>query len=635
MNKTINYRKRFKFKQDNLDYTFQIRKRNLKWLWLLLPLLLLLLFVRCDREIAVTTVDKTSGQPIAGADVTICYTSHYLYKDGRFLNSERHEQSLKTDDNGEGTFTGLGCSVFSYIFHCLSKATFTASDDCNTADPYSQSCLFHYTRNKTITLSPKLTPLSMEVIDKETKDPLADAKVVYEYSLGGEVKTDSARSDAAGLLEIKEAPLCGSVTFRSVTCYGYEDISGLERSVADILNLPDSAIIAMTPMKQSFTYFVKNKFTKQPVPGATVNVTLSSKNGQVIRGKSTTNVDGKGRGAYQDAFILAKVELKASKTNYKDGFLEGDYTVEQFAKLPDSLRVVYLEPEPYVRQFQNVDSITGEPIPGVANEIKRSSVDGQDYQSEEISNRNGIFYVKAIEGDRLDINSTHRYYEPKQTNIARFSEGEIIKMMPKKTSLTFRTVSAADWSLLPDCGLTITNSRGQPLRPANSGDGEFTVDGLYYGDNISITASKSGFSTNSTTIDNDKVSMLMNAPQRRRDIPLNVDLPPCNGGESGENNVNAGHVSAPQSFNMGADSGSFEFDYYTGNACPDQIDVYNHKPGEPFSSSNKIWSSGMIITGDTHQKTRISFNRGSVITVVVTTGPENGSAWSYHVSCPD
>lgn len=631
--KTYNYKKGFKFRKENLEYTFQLRKRNWKWLWLLLLLLPLLLLIRCEREIAVSTVAKVSKDPISNVKVTMKYNSHYLYNDGHFFTSTPETHTITTDKDGNGKFTKLGCSVYSYIFYCLSKAEFTVEDKCHKADPDPTTCNFHYTWHKDITLSEIVEDLNMEVVDRETGDPLADAGVVYQYKVNGENRIDSARTTPAGQFVVKGAPVCGIVDFKLVSCYGYEDLKNHRRHVPNILSSPDSARLALVPLKTSFTYFVKNKFTKEPIPGATVNVTLTSGNGKVLRGQSTTNVDGKGRGAYKDAFILAKVDLKATKSGYKDGHLDGDYTVEQFSKLPDEQRVVYLEPEPYLEEFQNVDSITGVPIAGVENAIHRESIDGNSYDITETSNRNGKFSVTALAGDKLDITSSHRYYETKKTVIAKFDKGRIIKMKPKQVSLKFRTVDGVDWSLLGGCALEITTADGRSLKPTNSGNGEFTVDGLYCSDKLSITASKSGFGTNDVTINNTDVYELIHADQKKRDIPLNEDLPPCNGGNSGEDNVAAGTVSAPQSFNMGKDSGVFNFEYYTGNACPDEILIYNHKPGENYANSAPIWKYPMGCTQG-NLTNMIKFDRGSVITIVVKTGPADGSAWNYHVYCP-
>ena len=108
-------------------------------------------------------------------------------------------------------------------------------------------------------------------------------------------------------------------------------------------------------------------------------------------------------------------------------------------------------------------------------------------------------------------------------------------------------------------------------------------------------------------------------------------LPPCNGGSQSERNLSAGHVSTPVSYNMGVEHGVFEFTYDTGPSQKDKIDIYNHKMGESYGG-NPIWTSGMIATNG-ERKVDISFNEGSVITIIVITG-NDGSFWDYHVNCP-
>lgn len=628
------YNKKFSFSDEKEKYTFQLKKKNWKWLWLLLLLPLLLLFIKCEHTINIHTQDYVSKDPISFVDVSMDYTAHYLYKDGSFFVSEDIHREVQTDANGDGKFEKLPCSVFSYIFYAFSNAIFDAKEDCHVLEKNPETCFFHYTWNKTLNLKPKTTDLELAVIDRETSEPLAGASVVCNYILSGENHIDSIQTDPAGNCLLRGIPTCGDITLSTVCCYGYADTTNVRINVQSALAYADSAIVRLTPLKQRFSYFVKNKFTKEPVPGATVEVILTSGNGSVIRGQSTTNVDGKGFGVYEDAFVLASLELKASKRHYKDGHLGKPYTVEQFASLPDSNRVVFLEPESYMEQFQNVDSITGVPISGVTNEIKIKSISGRDEDITEVSNRNGIFYVKAIEGDRIEINSDlSLYYIPKYTLIESFQKGEVIKLQPRMTDLVFRTIDGETGSLLPDCTLKISTSNSNISKPVSSGNGEFTVKNLYVGETISIVASKTDYGTNSTKVRNAKVIELMNASQTRRDIPLNLDLPPCDAGEKGQNDVAAGSVSQPQSYNMGVNSGKFDISYDTGSSCTDCIDIFNHRPGEDPLSGVKIFTTGQVATDGTRNAT-VSFSNGSVITVIVTTGPSDGSVWNYHISCP-
>lgn len=112
-------------------------------------------------------------------------------------------------------------------------------------------------------------------------------------------------------------------------------------------------------------------------------------------------------------------------------------------------------------------------------------------------------------------------------------------------------------------------------------------------------------------------------------------LSPCDAGASGRQGVSANSISDPMSYNMGKTKGCFGIVYETGSVCPDQIVIYNHNQGEDWSHGKIVFNSGMVTTpnGEIHQK--IPFDTGSVVTVLVTTGPKDGSVWSYQLSCPE
>lgn len=109
---------------------------------------------------------------------------------------------------------------------------------------------------------------------------------------------------------------------------------------------------------------------------------------------------------------------------------------------------------------------------------------------------------------------------------------------------------------------------------------------------------------------------------------------PCDAGAKGQSGVSAHTVSPPVSYNMGVDHGVFEVTYETGSSCPDKIDIYNHKPGENWKNGVLIFTSGMKTTPSNPITERVSFSNGSEVTVIVTTGSEDGSMWEYQLSCP-
>lgn len=630
--KDILYSEDFLIESGKSEYEFKMKKPSYWWLWIVGVIAFLLLnCIRCEHSINVRTVDE-SGNGFVCDSVTVSYTSHYLYKDGKFFVNERHTLTKAPDDDGMVRFEDMPCSVFSYVFYAFSKARYTVESGCLELLDSPTRGLFHYKWSQTLTLSPKTSEIVLTVIDRETKEPLADALLVYSYVRGAQTINDSIMSDAAGRCNLAGVPVCGNIEISRASCYAYEDAVNITISAIDALSDDDAATIALTPVKESFTFFVQNKFTHQPVPGAKVEVVLKNKNNVVRHGPISTNVDGAGRGAYDDAFIGAMLELRASKTNYKDGMYTPVCSVKEFIDKPDSSRVIYLEPLPYNQTFVNADSLTREPIAGVMNHIVVKSIDGNEYRYDEPSNRHGIFTFKAMEGDHIVIDSElNPQYEPQHTDIAKFEQGDTIFMMPRVVDLTFRTIIAGTQTLLPNCELYIFDSNDNNYKPDNSGSGEFVLNGVPMDAEISIIATKDGYGENDYTIDRQKVAYLLQAPQNERDIPLIEGLEPCNASNNEANAVKAGSVSLPQPYNMGQKNGIFDFSWDNGGAYPDKIDVYNHGPGEPYNQRSPIFSTGMTAGAG---NTSIRFSNGSVITIVVTTGSSDGSHWEYKLGCP-
>lgn len=435
----INYQKKFKFDSQQDEYEFQLKKKR-NWWWLLLLLLPLLLLIRCERDMTITVVDDDTDEPIEGAQVNLRYTAHYLLKDWKFLPDEPVTRELVTDAEGEARFEKLPCSVYSYIFYCLSRAGVTASDPCH--EPASIMPLVHYTWNAEIRLKKLLTDVTVTVVDDETSDPIPGAVITVTT---GEV-TDSVITDAAGRVKLEKVPHCGIIDVLKGSAFGYADT--LRRNLpVSLLEDPDSAYLRLRPVKERFTFFVKDVETREPIPGATAVVTLDDpRSGYRGTHEYKTNVDGRGMGFYDEGFILSRLNIKASKVHYNDSTLQGDYTIGEFIKLPDSLRTVWLRPMPFTTEFQCIDSLSRKPIPGVENVITVTDPAGNTETYTEISNRNGKFPVHAKEGSRIHIDSRlPGEYKDKATDIPSYDgKEEIIEMMPDVIPLDVDMVMVID-----------------------------------------------------------------------------------------------------------------------------------------------------------------------------------------------
>ena len=621
------------------DYTIQMVHRRNYW-WLLLLLLPLALLIQCHKDITVTVVDKDTQELLADQEVTLSYMPHHLWLASHLLPASLQQQRTQTtDQQGKTTFKRLPCSVYSYIFYCLSKATVESKGDCYAAE---KNLNFHYTWSTTLEMEPRREDLHVLLQDLDTGDPLPDGKLTFRYVEGGRQIVDSVKADAQGVATMPDMRYCGVVELLQGSCYGYADTM---RSAVPgqqlLLPTGDSATLKLRPLKERFTFFVKNKETRQPIPAATALVTLTHPQGSKQQRTVTTSIDGKGIAVYDDAFVLSTIAIHASKIHFRDGDLEGGpYTVNQFIKLDDDQRTIWLEPEPYVEEFINVDSLTGNPIAGVKNTIIITDPSGHIDTLREISNRNGKFPVKAKEGSKIEIRADKSpTYKPKQQLIPKFDKGRKVALMPNELNLKFRTVVKEGGALVPQCNLSITGSQSGSHQPANSGNGEFTVTSLQYGEKLTIVASKQGFATNRTKVNNALADQLLTAPQSARDIPMLPDMPPCSGGTIVPRN---GAMQHRQQYNMGQAGGiaALKGDAYS------QYDTFTVYDGPDTSSPAVVITSGgvndnkSVPSGGKLQHIKLT-NRfyvpfrftSQVVTVVIETY-NGGSDWKYEVECP-
>lgn len=607
------------------DYSFQMRKpRRFPW-WIFLLLLPLLLLIRCQKDIEVRCLEEETKAPVCFQEITLKYTDHSILSPSRkWFTADEIERTQLTDSTGVAVFEDLPCSVYSYIFRCLEKGYLSVFGECYA--PANGEFNFHYTRHVDLVVAPRRETLRVRVVDEDTGDPLPDATVFYEYGDGGIHRVDSVHVDAAGVATLPDMRYCSKIQVLTGRCYGYLDGSRTDVPCRDMLVESDSTALRLKPVKEQFVFFVKNKQTKQPIPDAHCVVTLSypQLNQNVVSRVVRTSIDGQGRGVYDEAPIISFIAIEASKPGFKDGHLEdgpnGPWKVEQFILQDEDTRTVWLEPEPFVQEFVNVDSLTLRPIPGVRNEITVTRPDGTSTTVVEVGNRNGVFPVSAAEDDVVVIVSVkNNEYVSKRTVYPRFRDiqDRKIRMYPEMVQLQFRTVMADDMqTLVPDCTLRVQGSISGSLPPNNSGNGVFTVN-MRKAEKLSIVASKVGCKTNSRTVRNRDYAYLQ-ANASRRAIPM--ELPPCNGGVQESYDGPARSVS---SYNMGRKRGSasIKVDFY---GVGDYLTVYDGlvASGMPIVSRRYIEHEAVI---------PFSFTQGAVTVVIES---ESGSSGIFEVRCP-
>ena len=633
-NKEKRIKSSFSFDGNTADYSFQLKKKASLW-WLLLLLLPLVLLIPLKKDITVVT--QYDGQPEPFVDVSMSYTARYLVWDKKFLAEVSCDTIQQTDSTGRTVFRDLGYSVYSFIFHHKSPVVFTACGDC--FDSIAEVRRFHATREVELAMQPKLADVRLKVLDKELGFELPGAAVECEYEGKHGMQRSVDTTDAEGCVVVREARLCGGFSGIKVTADGYADTVQTDLAVELLQSEAGGHVIPLRPLKDRFTFFVKNLYTKQPVPDALAEVTLTLSGQRGTVGLSRTNVDGLGQGFYDNARVLSTIGIKASKKGYNDSTFvspkgkPNPITVREFNTLPDSARVVWLRPKPHTVQFRNVDTLSGQPISGVRNEIVVNSIDGTTRKYEATSNRNGYFDVTAIVGDKITIKSTHDpNYHPKTTVVNKYEKAEIIYMMPKLVTLHFRTVEMIDGQvigLLPDCGLLITVD-GKTVKPDNSKSGNFDVPDLRITSTISIVASKVGYGENRVKINNRLVADLQRASQDERDIPL--ETPTCDAGKI-HNSESMGEGMAQ--YCVGKGPIKFKFRYDTQHQ-PDSFRIYVGSIEDVRNGRARLLMELVNERSNGWKEMTLTINEGEGPYITVDSKTEEaGSVFDYVVECPD
>lgn len=522
---------KFLYNGNESEYDFQLKKKPNLW-WLLLLLLPLVLLIPLKKDIAVYT--KLDGNPEPYIDVNMKYTARYLLWDKKFMAKVPYDTIQQTDSIGSTVFKGVGYSIFSFIFHYKTPVVFSAGEGL-CFDSITMECCFHTAREVVLDMSPQIADVRLKVVDKELKFEIPGAKVECDYQGKNGLKQMVDTTEASGCVVIKEARVCGGFNSIKVSADGYADTLLTNLQVTEMLKEAGGYVIPLRPLKERFIFYVKNVYTKEPVPDAFAEVALTLNGQQGSLSKLRTNVDGLGQGFFDNARVLATIGIKVSKQGYYDSVYvvpkgkPNPITVRDFVKLDSADRVVWLRPKPHTEQFRNVDTLSNQPIVGVRNEIVVNGIDGSTRTYVATSNRNGYFDVTALPGDKITIKSTlDPYYHPKTTVIDKFDKAQIIYMHPVLVDLTFRTVEINDGKfkgVLPDCKLVITVD-GKKVDPTNSGSGIFTVPKVRLSSKISIVASKSDYGSNRSKINNKSVEWLSKAGQDERDIPLQKKTEP-------------------------------------------------------------------------------------------------------------
>ncbi len=371
-------------KSDNDSFTVRM-KRQFPW-WILLFLLLLLL-LPMERQLMLKFVEGDSDMPVALTPATM------KYQDISTLGSHTDTTiACTTSDQGMADTITVHEPLWHWLFAGSGDSVYVSINSGCAALQDSAICYNDFPKDEPMVL--KLGTLYkdvvLKIVDQENREPLPDTQVDVELiHTNGTSNQMSLVSDVAGQIEIPHCAVCDKIHLKASKEY-YENredtINAITAVVGDELELK--------PLKESIIVFVKDKRTRQPIPGATVTLDILNGNSQNQQ-ELTSNVNGVILAKFDNLRLTWRIKLKGSKAGYKDGYID-EYTVEAFAQLDEEGRTIYLEPIAQTITFINTDGANR--LPGVKNVI---TVDGQQRQNPEYSNSNGEFTVTNVFGSSV------------------------------------------------------------------------------------------------------------------------------------------------------------------------------------------------------------------------------------------
>lgn len=502
-----------KFVSDGTDTVniIKVRERKFPW-WILLLLLPLILLIPISRTVRVQIAEQDTQVAVAYQDATLKFPHR-----GTFGGFEYRYLTNPTDELGRVEFEVASQPLWVVLFIKSDTAFVSCTNGCYAGTFFDYYYKYPRSEYLPMTIPPVLTNLTIQVIDAENREPLPDCDVEIRRSFAGDRRTDTVRTDEAGNVYIAGMPVCGQLTVKACRDgFACDSIKGI---AGDIANNPDSTvrIIKLRPLKASISVIVRDLNTRELLPGATVTLTLG---GQTTSFRTNTN--GVGIGIFDDQRILETMTLAASKEHYHDTTMTDIGTVRDFVARSAEQRTMYLRPITKNLVVLNTDGAN--PLANVKNEVY---INGR-LRTTVLSNRNGKFTVPGIlHDDVITIVSSKQGYNTNDTKVKdkplSALDTQESRTIPLSRDLVF--INTDGTSAL--AGVRNDVYVNGALREAiySGSDGKFTVPNLMQTDVLSITASKTGYNTNSTKVRNK--SLIDLNTQELRTIPLSeIPAPP-------------------------------------------------------------------------------------------------------------
>lgn len=412
--------KDFTYQEEQSEYVVQLKRKRYWWLLLFLLLLLpLLLLIRFDKDVMFKTYNEADNSELANVYVKFKYQDRNFIdlKTFKFFTSEEMERSDTSNTEGKVVFEQVSYSLYSKLFFSLEESEVIAIGDCLMGD--SLTPRFHGLRHRTeedVPLGMQSYDLEFQVVDRDDGQPIPDAKVKGKSIVNGKEVNWEEVADANGSVTLKDVPYCSEIYIEG-SKYGYKNDS-ISDKVKNLTGSVDDRSLLLDPLKEMITFTVKDLYSKEPVPNAVAELRMEDDTVKV-----QTNTNGVGKGAFEDIKVLAQIKIHASHTFYYDT-LTPLYKVDEYLKLSDDERIIYIRPKTQTLTFRDIDGKNGKPLPGTRNKIYINS----KLVTTQTSNSNGTFAIADVRpDDKISIVASKSGYKTNSYTIKNKTIGDLDK----------------------------------------------------------------------------------------------------------------------------------------------------------------------------------------------------------------
>lgn len=367
--------------------------KRFSWWWILLlfvVLFLVFLLLEFKKSFNIKTIDALSKTPVSNVDVFFQYKNYKLFdfKSKRFFTKDTLTLYNFSDKDGIAKFENVRFTGYHIIFHFLHKAKFFGSTNCNYGQRQKNFLAIASKSTQILELKERLYNYRFVVYDVSTLQPIPNAKVKIIVKTNTNTYSWEKNTEPDGSIYLENVPYCGNYQINA-SADGF--IPANKSGNSEDFYVDDNRKIWLEPQTNSLNFFVKDLFSKMPLPNTKADLVIDGKVIQTV----FTNVNGMalspGEGVFSNVRKGINFTIQVSRQNYADTFCSENSSV--WFTLSDSDKVIFMRPLAQSLTFRDIDSKTGLGIPAAKNEIY---VNGKKLANPIYSDANGNFSVAGL-----------------------------------------------------------------------------------------------------------------------------------------------------------------------------------------------------------------------------------------------